>query len=66
MGVVLPLYAWFYLCIRDLNFVGVVLLLWAWYFLCNSGITSVCVVFASVGVVLPLRFFFFRRRGYDL
>ena len=62
---VLPLQAWFYLCIRDINFVGVVLLLLAWYFLCNSGITSVCVVFASVGVVLPLRFFF-RRRGYNL
>ena len=32
---------------------GVVLLLWAWYFLCSSGITSVCVVFTSVFVVLP-------------
>ena len=34
---------------------GVVLSLWAWYFLCSSCITSLCVVFTSVGVVLPLR-----------
>ena len=44
VGVVLPLFAWFYLCRQGLTFLGVVSLLWAWYFHCSSGITSVWVV----------------------
>ena len=44
---------------------GVVLILWVWYFLCSSSITSVCVVFTSVGVVLPLRaWFYLGGRGF--
>ena len=42
---------------------GVVLPLLAWYFLYSSGITSVCAVFMSVGVVLPLCALFITSEG---
>ena len=47
MGVVLPLYAWFYHCRRGFTFVGVVLPLEEWFYLCRQRLTF-------VGVVLPL------------
>ena len=47
MRVVLPLYAWFYLCRSGFTFLGVVLPLYAWFYLCRRGL-------AFAGVVLLL------------
>ena len=46
-GVVLPLWAWFYLCLRGFTSVGVGLPLCACFFFCRRG-------FTIVGVALTL------------
>ena len=61
-GVVLPLWAWFYLCMRGFASVRVDLPLWAWFYLCGRG-------FTFVGVVSPWRgisWHYFCMRGFDL
>ena len=81
-GVVLPLSAWFYLCMRGFASVRVDLPLWAWFYICRRGFTYGSNVnlcgrgFTFVGVVSPwrgiswhylcMRGFYLCRRGYNI
>ena len=53
-GVVLPLWAWFYLCMRGCTSVSVDLPLWAWFYLCGRGISFAVVALFRYAWFLPV------------